>query len=102
MTKKEIYKILKAQLAIEFNCQPEDFEREENVITPPALHPARRKFSDKEFFLQMATLGGNTVISANEKLHSWLTQWVKEKRGFWLFDQHNFFLMLQALILPGQ
>lgn len=89
--KNEIYAILKNQLAIEFNCKAEDFDKEENIITLPSLHPNRRKFSDKEFFLQMATLGGNTVISANEKLHLWLIQWVKDKRGFWLFEQHNFF-----------
>ena len=91
MTKEEIYKLLKNQLAYEFNCQPDDFDRDENLITLPTLHPNRRKFSDNEFFLQMATLGGNTVISANEKLHPWLAQWVKDKRGFWLFEQHNFF-----------
>ena len=90
-TKNEIYTILKNQLALEFNCKAEDFEKEENIITLPSLHPNRRKFSDKEFFLQMATLGRNTVISANEKMHPWLAQWVKDKKGFWLFEQHNFF-----------
>ena len=90
-SKNEIYRILKNQLAYEFNCKAEDFDKEENIITLPSLHPNRRKFSDKESFLQMATFGGNAVISANEKMHPWLTQWVKDKRGFWLFEQHNFF-----------
>ena len=39
----------------------------------------------------MATLGNNTVISADEKLHPWLNEWVKGKTGFWLFEQHNYF-----------
>ena len=91
MTKEEIYSIIKNQLACEFNCRPEDFSKDDNLITKPKLHPDRRKFSDKEFFLQMATFGNNAVISANEKMHPWLSQWIKGKRGFYLFEQHNFF-----------
>ena len=89
MTKEEIYSIIKNQLACEFNCRPEDFSKDDNLITKPKLHPDRRKFSDKEFFLQMATFGNNAVISANEKMHPWLSQWIKGKRGFYLFEQNN-------------
>lgn len=91
LTKEEIYETVRNQLACEFNCKPEDFMRDENIITLPALDEKRRKFSDKEFFLQISTFGNNAVISANQKLHPWLTDWVKGKRGFWLFEQHNFF-----------
>ncbi len=80
---------VKEQLALEFNCSPEDFDRDKNVITKNCLHENRRKFSDTPFFLQMATFGGNAVISADEKLHPWLGNWVKGKNGSWLFEQHN-------------
>ncbi|MBR3525511.1 MAG: hypothetical protein IKO11_06655 [Lachnospiraceae bacterium] len=82
---------VKEQLALEFNCSSEDFFRDENVITKNCLHENRRKFSDTPFFLQMATFGRNAVISADEKLHPWLNEWVKGKKGFWLFEQHNFY-----------
>jgi hypothetical protein len=82
---------IKEQLALEFNCRPDDFDRDDNVITKSCLHENRRKFSDTPFFLQMATFGGNAVISADEKLHPWLENWVKGKNGFWLFEQHNFY-----------
>jgi GNAT superfamily N-acetyltransferase len=88
---KEIYSFLKNQLALDFNCKPEDFDKTENVITLPALNEKRRVFSKETFFLQMATLGNNTVISADQKLHPWLAEWVKGKTGFWLFEQHNYF-----------
>ena len=90
-SEQEILATLKQQLAYDFNCQPEDFDRDENIITLPALNEKRRKFSKEIFFLQMATLGNNAVISADEKLHPWLTEWVKGKNGFWLFEQHNYF-----------
>ena len=82
---------IKEQLALEFNCAPEDFEREEIVITKPCLHEKRRKFSEDPFFLQMATFGGNAVISAQEEIHPWLTEWSKDKKGFWLFEQQNYY-----------
>ena len=90
-SEQEILATLKQQLAYDFNCRPEDFDKDENIITLPALNEKRRKFSKETFFLQMATLGNNAVISADEKLHPWLTEWVKGKNGFWLFEQHNYF-----------
>lgn len=90
-SKKEIEEKIKNQLAVEFNCKAQDFDKSENVITTACQHPQRRKFSDKPFFLQMATLGKNTVISADESIHPWLINWVKGKQGIWLFEQHNYF-----------
>ncbi len=85
------------QLALEFNCSPEDFVRDDNVITKACLHEKRRKFSDEPFFLQMATFGKGTVISADERIHPWLETWVKGKTGFWLFEQHNFYELEREL-----
>ena len=34
---------IKEQLALEFNCRPDDFDREDNVITKNCLHENRRK-----------------------------------------------------------
>ena len=90
LTKDGIERKFKEQLALELNCAPEDFSGEENVITGPVLHENRRKFSDQPFFLQMATFGAGTVISADERLHPRLREWAKGKRGFWLFEQHNY------------
>ena len=92
ITKTEIEEKWKTQLACEFNCLPQDFDKSENVITTACQQPQRRQFSDKPFFLQMSTFGKGTVISADESIHPWLTDWVKGKQGIWLFEQHNYFL----------
>ena len=91
LSKKDIEEKIKNQIALEFNCLPEDFDKNENEITPACLNEKRRKFSDKPFFLQMATFGKSTVISADDSIHPWLTEWVKGKQGIWLFEQHNYF-----------
>ena len=91
MTLPGIYNEAKKQLAYEFNCSPDDFSKDENTITTSILHEKRRKFSEEAFFIQMATFGKGTVISADETIHSWLQDWIKGKSGIWLFEQHNFF-----------
>ena len=90
LTKDGIERKFKEQLALEFGCAPEDFSGEEIIISGPVLHENRRKFSDQPFFLQMATFGAGAVISADERLHPRLREWAKGKRGFWLFEQHNY------------
>ena len=91
MTKEEIFSITREQLAVELNCEAADFLKDENIVTDAVCHEKRRKFQEEPFFLQMATFGNNAVISADKKMHAWLKEWVKGKRGFWLFEQHNFF-----------
>lgn len=87
--KEEIIRELKNQLAIDFNCAPEDFDKNENVITVSAENPGRRIYSEQKEFFSMVTLGGNAVISADESMHQWSRQWSAEKNGIWLFEHHN-------------
>ncbi len=102
ISSEEIEQAVKQQLSYEFNCSIGAFEGEENIITLPKLHEKRRKFSDKEFFLQMATFGTNAVITADERIHPWLKEWIKDKRGFWLFEQHNYYELEKKLREYGQ
>ena len=101
MTEREVEKLAREQLARDFGCDPADFLREENVIVPAAMREDRRRFSEKPFFLQMATFGGNAVISADEALHPWLREWAKGKQGFWLFEQHNYLELDRELLKYG-
>lgn len=72
-------------LALEYNCEPEDFLRPENVLTLSALREGRRRYNDEKAFFQMATLGQNAVITADSKLHPFLHSFSRE-RGRTLFE----------------
>jgi RimJ/RimL family protein N-acetyltransferase len=89
MTFDEIMLKIKRQLARDLNCAPEDFDRAENVVTPAAALEGRRMFSPGPPFLQSATFGGNAVFSADGRMHAWLAEWARVKKGFWLFEQPN-------------
>lgn len=81
--------LIKKQLAIDFNCDEADFDRKENILTLSALNKNRRAYTKEKEFFQMATFGGNAVISADEAMHPFLKEFIKDKMGFWLFEHEN-------------
>ncbi len=87
MRENKYFAPLKELLSLEFNCSPEDFDRAENVLAISAPKEGGRVYGGG--FFCMATFGGNAVITANELLHPFLREYIKDKRGFWLFEQPN-------------
>lgn len=77
---------LKIQLSKDFNCSTEDFDKEENVITPSALIEGRRIYGIEKYFFNMVTLGKNAVITADERIVPFLREYTRDKKGFWLFE----------------
>ena len=82
----DYYGKLLAQLALDYNCAPEDLEGKENVVTVSRLNEGRRSYTREAPFLQMATTGGNTVVMADERLHAFLGEFVKGVEGHRLFE----------------
>ena len=74
------------QLSLDFNTDPGSFLEKENIITSSARNAGRRNYSPDKAFLQMATLGGNTVIMADECLHAFLQELVRNVEGHRLFE----------------
>ena len=97
LSRKDIEEKIKNQIALEFNCSPADFDKNENVITVARLHEKRRKFSDKPFFLQMATFGKSTVISADDSIHFELECELR-KHGYKMAPTHHMFMPSPELI----
>lgn len=81
--------VLHKLLSLEFNCTPADFAKQENVLTVSALHEGRRIYSPEKYFFHMVTTGGNAVVTAEECLHPFLQEFIKERPGHWLFEIPN-------------
>lgn len=92
---------LREQLSLEYNCAPEDFLCSENVLTVSALHEGRRQYIPDRYFFSMCTLGGNTVVTANERLQDFLADYVKKVQGHWLFELPNLLPIEQELQKHG-
>ena len=102
LSKNEMLEIVQAQLAIEFTCEPSDFMQNENIISTSQLHEKRRKFTDKLSFFKMVTMGGNAIISADEVMHEWLSDYVEDKPGHWLFEFRNLIEIENQLAIYGK
>ena len=84
--KKELQKTLYGLLALEYNCSPEDFEKDENILTVSKIIDGRRIYSPEKYFFHMVTTGNNAVITADECLHPFLEKFIANRCGHRLFE----------------
>ena len=87
--KNKYFEKLLLLLAIEYNCDPSDFLKKENVITESLFDPRSRRYSDQKHFFHMVTTGKNAVITADPVLHPFLSQFSKDRCGHFLFEFKN-------------
>ncbi|SFB02299.1 GNAT family N-acetyltransferase [Clostridium frigidicarnis] len=88
-TKTEILSIAKKQLALDYNCQLSDFEKEGNIITENKLLDGRRIYESDGCFLKIITIGGRAIICADVKIRPWLEEKILKRDASWLFDFPN-------------
>lgn len=86
---RKCYEKLLEQLSLDFNCTVKDLQSKENIITFPQLNEGRRIYTRGKPFLQMVTLGTNTVFMADECLHNFLREWSGNVEGHRLFEFDN-------------
>ena len=89
-------------LAVEYNCQPRDFVGDDNKLTVSLLREGRRRYSEEAYFFHMVTTGGCAVITADEKLHPFLRDFMKGRVGHWLFELPNLLPLEKELNRFGQ
>lgn len=77
---------LKKLLSLELNCNPSDFDSAENILTVSELNEGRRRYSDDKYFFHMTTTGSNAVVTADECLHPFLCEFIRDKQGHTLFE----------------
>lgn len=92
---------LRELLSLEYNCSPEDYLRSGNVLTVSALHEGRRQYIPDRYFFSAVTLGGNTVVTANECMQDFLADYIKKAQGHWLFELPNLLPIEQELRKHG-
>ncbi len=76
-------------LALEFNCEPQDFFQKENIVTISEIKEGRRIYSREKYFFHMVTLGKNAILTADECMHPFLNEFMKKTPGYWLFEIPN-------------
>jgi len=64
VTDKDITSAVRAQLAVDLNCEAGDFDRDGFVFCEAKENPGRRPFPRLERHFEMLTMGGAVVVSA--------------------------------------
>ena len=80
---------LRELLSLEYNCDPGDFLRSENILTVSKLHEGRRVYSSEKYFFHMVTMGENSVVTADACMQDFLGAYIDGKQGHYLFEIPN-------------
>lgn len=72
--KNEIIEIAKAQLALDYNCEVSDFEKEVNTIVENKLVEGRRIYDTDGCALKILCFGNKAIISTTPTLMPWLEE----------------------------
>lgn len=68
LNKQEMLKTVRKQLAVDMNCSEVDFLKEGTVFCEAKSNEGRRMFDRQSPFLEIATMGKSTVISADSDI----------------------------------
>ena len=88
-TKNEILSLAKEQLALDFNCQLSDFNKEGNTITKNIPKDGKRIYENGDSFLKILCIDGKAIIYADDEIREWLEDKILKLDASWLFDYHN-------------
>ena len=88
-TKTEILQIAKAQLALDYNCQLSDFEKEKNTIVENKLIDGRRIYDSDGCFLKILCFGGKAIISTSPIIMPWCEEKLLNRDAAWFFEYPN-------------
>lgn len=77
---------LEQQFSIEFNCTMQDFEKEENIITPMVYHPKRRCYTDYNPMFRMISFYDKLLVTAELPFYEWARERYRDCFSGWVFS----------------
>ncbi len=77
MTNQDIRRIALHQSAVDCNCKPEDFLKEESMVTLSRPHPQARKYLPLPFACDLVSYGTNIVAQCREDLAPVVEKFIK-------------------------
>ena len=97
MTNKEIWRIALGQSAIDCNCEPEDFLKEESMVTISRPHPKARKYLPLPFACNLTSYGDNIVAQCSEELAPVVEKFIKTYPAEHCFETPHLHVLDEAV-----
>ena len=82
MTKQEMISTVYRQLALDYNCQPEDFTRSGILFTEAKMQRGRREMPFVTPRLEVITMGKSTVVNASKSVMPYVKQKFRNKSSY--------------------
>ncbi len=101
MTNEEILQIAAAQSAIDANCYPEDFFKDENVVVISAKNPGARRDLDPPFYCQLVSYGNNVVASVHPDVADFVKAYLDKYPVEDCFETPNMYVLDEGLKKGG-
>lgn len=78
-----------AQLCIDFNCEPSDLHKKENIITPRSFSPDHRRNFTHEPMLHIISYYEKVLVTCAPKLLDWAKKRYENEFSGWIFRYPN-------------
>ena len=101
MTRKEILEIALKQSAADCSCSPEDFLREENVVTESLPSADARKDRPNPVLCRLVTFGSNVVAACRKDLIPGVTAYVNSQSAFYRCIETPYLYELNRVLEPA-
>lgn len=82
MTKAEMYETVKRQLAIDYNCTAEDFNKDGIIFTYAQKAEGRRKLPFLKTRCEMITMGNGVIVNASKDVMPFVKRKLKGKTKY--------------------
>ena len=84
-TKTDIIEVVKAQLAMDYNCYMSDFDKKENTIVENKLITGRRLYDSDGCFFKAVVAAGKVIISTSPEMMPWCQEKFYKSDSEWFF-----------------
>ena len=100
-TNEMIRRVALAQSAIDMNCSPEDFLRNDHVVTVSQPHPQARRYLSLPHVCDLVTYGSNIVATASEVYRGLVTDYISRYETAHCFETPNLHVLNDAFQREG-
>ncbi len=99
MDKKNMMQLVYNQLAIDYNCSPQDFLKEGLIFTEAKELIGRRPYPFITPRLEMITFGNGVVINASSDILSIVKSNLEGKKRYEALNMHLFMVLIPTFCL---
>ena len=102
LTNREMREIAMRQSAMDCNCEPRDFLRDENIVCPAGLGPEAKKYYQEPLTCTLVSYGNNIVASVKDEYRALIQEYLNRFTWYHCFETPNLHWLQERLTPLGQ